>query len=149
MKIWVSSEEITKALVVGVALPVVLFAWAWLVVALFPDSSSCGEYTGCLGLFLWGWNVGRWGAIVLAWPLLYLLRVRPAWPVAILGGAFLVAIWRVAEALDGSLILIVCGGLIAYPVAAWVATPGVPRWVRVLVVGLFAGLFVVGSLAGG
>ncbi|MET9064459.1 hypothetical protein [Streptosporangium sandarakinum] len=35
-------------------------------------------------------------AIVLAWPLLYVLRVRPAWPVAIAGGLFLVAIWEFA-----------------------------------------------------
>ncbi len=141
------------AVVVGVMPPVVMFGWAALVAMVVFDPSLCGEYTGCLGLFVWDWDVGRWGAVVLAWPLLYLVRVRPAWRVAIVGGVFLAAIWRFAAtevvAVDGAVMLAVCGGLIAYPVAAWVTTPGVHRLVRVLVVGLFVGLFVYGALAGG
>lgn len=74
---------------VGIILPVALLAWAALMTRLFPNSSQCGEYTGCVGYLVQAWEVGRWVAIVLAWPLLHLLRVRPSWPVAILAALFL------------------------------------------------------------
>ncbi|MEV4111641.1 hypothetical protein [Nonomuraea sp. NPDC049695] len=116
---------------VGIILPVGLLAWAASMAILFPDSPQCGEYTGCFGYVVQAWEIGRWVAIVLAWPILYLLRVRPSWPVAVLAALFLVVIWQFAEALlpvslSGAFILIVFSGMIAYPAAAWLARPRVP-----------------------
>jgi hypothetical protein len=114
-------RQIVAAGAVGIILPVGLVAWAQVMAELFPD--SCGHYTGCLYLFVQAWQVGRWIAIVLAWPLLYLLRVRPAWPVAVLAAALLVAIWLLAEAValvspQMFFTLILLSSVIAYPVAA-------------------------------
>ena len=63
---------------------------------------------------------------MLAWPLLYLLRVRPAWPVAVLAAALLVAIWLLAEAValvspQMFFTLILLSSVIAYPAAARLA----------------------------
>ncbi|GAA0390841.1 hypothetical protein GCM10009530_47600 [Microbispora corallina] len=145
------------ASVVGIVLPLGLLAWTVLMRALFSDSSMCGEYTGCLGYLVVAWQIGRWIAVVLAWPLLYLLRVRPAWPVAVLAAFLLVAIWRLAEALSGfgdlftsiliSGILILSSGVIAYPLTALVTSP-ILRWPwRALHIALSAGLYVVAMLA--
>ncbi|SDI86892.1 hypothetical protein SAMN05421869_107312 [Nonomuraea jiangxiensis] len=117
---------------VGIILPIALLGWVALMVRLFPDSPQCGEYTGCFGYLVQAWEVGRWVAVGLAWPLLHVLRIRPAWRVAILAALFLMAIWRLAEALlftalDSSLALIVLSGVIAYPLATWLAMPRVPR----------------------
>ncbi|MGW0804089.1 hypothetical protein [Nonomuraea sp. NPDC002799] len=119
-------RRIATAGVVGIILPVALLAWAALMARLFPQSPQCGEYTECLGHLVQTWESGRWVAIVIAWPLLHLLRVRPSWPVAILAALFLTAIWQVAEALlpvslAGAFALIIFSGVIAYPAAAWLA----------------------------
>ncbi|MEU8245188.1 hypothetical protein [Nonomuraea sp. NPDC048916] len=132
-------RRIVMAGVVGSILPVALLAWVALMTRLFPDSPQCGEYTGCLGYLVQAWEVGRWVAIVLAWPLLHLLRVRPSWPVAILAALFLTAIWQVAEALllvspAEAFALIIFSGMIAYPAAAWLAMPRVPRKLLILAV---------------
>ena len=144
-------KRLVLAGVVGIILPVGLFAWATLMATLFPDSPQCGEYTGCLGFLIQAWAIGRWVVIVLAWPLLHLLRVRPSWPVAILAALFLMAIWRLAEALpfsviDVSLTLIVFSGVIAYPAAAWLAMPRTPRSLLALSVALLLVLHVSASL---
>ena len=123
-------RRIVLAGVVGILIPVGLFAWGMVMAALFPDSRVCGEYTGCFGFLAQAWEVGRWIAIVLAWPVLYLLRVRPAWPVAVLAALFLVAIWRFAEALwplsfAGALTVHLFSGVVAYSAAAW-AAPRLP-----------------------
>ncbi|WP_345572316.1 hypothetical protein [Nonomuraea rosea] len=117
------SPRLLPAAVAGIILPVGLFAWAALMTRFFPDSHHCGEYTGCIGFLAEAWDVGRWVAIVLAWPLLHLLRVRPAWPVAVLAGAFLLVIWWVAGMLrlDHAFTVVVFSGLLAYPAAAWPA----------------------------
>ncbi|MEU0481851.1 hypothetical protein ABZ260_22020 [Streptosporangium sp. NPDC006013] len=121
-----STRRVVCAVLVGIILPVGLLTWSGLMANLFSDSSRCGHYTGCLGFLVEAWVIGRWVAIVLAWPLLYLLRVRPAWPVAILAACFLVVIWQVADALWAvggftvSLALIMFSGVIAYPLAALV-----------------------------
>ncbi len=124
---------------VGVILPVVLLGWVAMMARLFPDSPQCGPYTGCLGYLVQAWEVGRWVAIALAWPLLYLLRVRPSLPVAILAALFLTAIWQVAEAMPvvmfgEALALIVFSGVIAYPAAAWLAMPRISRKLLTLAV---------------
>ncbi|MFF5208306.1 hypothetical protein [Streptosporangium sp. NPDC000396] len=156
-----TGEESTKRMVmagaVGIILPVGLLAWAALMAALFRDSPRCGHYTGCLIFLVETWVIGRWIAIVLAWPLLYLLRVRPTWPVAILGALFLVAIWRFAEALSslwpvailGTLFLIVFSGVIAYPLAARLTVPHFPRRLLVICVALFFALYVFSALLPG
>jgi hypothetical protein len=113
-------KRVVMAGVVGIILPVGLLTWVALMTAFFPDARHCGSYTGCLGFLLQAWDFGRWVALVLAWPLLYLLRVRPSWPVAALAALFLVAIWQFATALlplsfDASLGLILFSGVIAYP----------------------------------
>ncbi|MEZ0077045.1 hypothetical protein [Planotetraspora sp. GP83] len=93
-------KRLLLAGVVGIVLPVGLVAWAVLMATLFPDSPRCGHYTGCLVFLADAWLIGRWVAIVLAWPLLYLMRVRPAWPVALVAAPFLVAIWQLADAVS-------------------------------------------------
>ncbi|MFC4061758.1 hypothetical protein ACFOWE_25940 [Planomonospora corallina] len=70
---------------------------------------------------------------------------------AVLAGLFLVAIWRLAEALpfslaDVSLKLIVFSGVIAYPAAAWLAMPRTPRWLLALSAALPVVLYVSASL---
>jgi hypothetical protein len=110
-----------SAVLVGIVLPVGLLAWAAVMATLFPDSPRCG-HLGCLGFLQDAWETGRWVAIVVAWPLLRLLRVRPSWPVAVLGAVLLVVIWQVATALsdrraDVALAVILLSGTIAYPAA--------------------------------
>ncbi|MCT9931018.1 hypothetical protein N5079_12395 [Planotetraspora sp. A-T 1434] len=148
------AKRMLLAGVVGIILPVSLLAWALLMVTLFPESAQCGEYTGCLGYLVAAWVAGRWVAIAVAWPLLFLLRVRPAWPVAILAALFLMAIWRLADALwavdiDATLTLILLSGVIAYPFAALVATPRLPRPWRALPVVLFGALYLLATLLPG
>ena len=135
---------------VGILLTVGLFAWTVLMTELFPDSPHCGEYTGCLGVLVQTWEVGRWVAIGLAWPLLYVLRVRPSLPVAILAALILMAIWRFAEAGSvlpfGSFTLILFSGVIAYPAAAWLAGSRSSRPTLVLSVVLLLALYVLAVL---
>ncbi|GLX94418.1 hypothetical protein [Herbidospora sp. NBRC 101105] len=127
------------AVVVGVVLPVALLAGVAALTRLYPASQYCGEYTGCFGYLVLAWEVGRWAAIVLAWPLLHLLRVRPALPVAVLAGLFLTVVWQVAQAMPfslflESLVLIVASGVIAYPAAAWFTMPHITRRTLVIAV---------------
>ncbi|GAA1737702.1 hypothetical protein [Nonomuraea bangladeshensis] len=66
--------------------------------------------------------MGRWVAAVAAWPLLRLVGVRPAWPVAVVAVPLLVVIWLVVGALPlwawwFGFLLALASGLIAYPVA--------------------------------
>jgi hypothetical protein len=79
---------------VGILLPFVQFGWLLLVTALSHDS-RCGHF-GCISSLADEWTVGNWAAVVLAWPLLHLLRVRPAWIVAVLAPFFLVPIQELA-----------------------------------------------------
>ncbi|MEZ7127806.1 hypothetical protein ACBR40_20990 [Nonomuraea sp. AD125B] len=116
------AKRVALACVVGIILPLAVVGWAMAMAALFPDSSLCGEYTGCLGYLQPAWDVGRWVAAVVAWPLLWLVGVRPAWPVAVVAVPLLVVIWLVVEALPlwawwFGFLLALASGLIAYPVA--------------------------------
>ncbi|MFD1547260.1 hypothetical protein [Nonomuraea guangzhouensis] len=58
---------------------------------------------------------------------------------AILAALFLTAIWQVAEALlpvsfAEAFALIIFSGMIAYPTAAWLAMPRIPRKLLILAV---------------
>ncbi|SDJ50697.1 hypothetical protein SAMN05421874_10232 [Nonomuraea maritima] len=118
-------KRLVVAGVVGLVLSSCVVA-VMVVVSLLPaDSRHCGPF-GCLGVFqqlVDIWDIGRWVAIVLAWPLLRAVGVRPAWLVALLAVPVLLVTWWVAgvSRIDVQLALTFCGGLIAYPVAAWAA----------------------------
>ncbi|MEV4289262.1 hypothetical protein AB0K40_27455 [Nonomuraea bangladeshensis] len=116
------AKRVALACVVGIILPLALVGWTVAMTELFPNSSLCGEYTGCFGYLMKAWEVGRWVAAVVAWPLLWLVGVRPAWPVAVVAVPLLVVIWLVVEALPlwalwYAFLLALVSGLIAYPVA--------------------------------
>ena len=114
-------RRILLAGVAGVVLPAALLGWAYLMTAFRGD--SCG-HLGCVGFVAVGWEVGRWVAVALGWPLLYLLRVRPAWIVAVTATAFLVAIWYYAMNRAGDPVtLILVSAVIAYPSAALATAP--------------------------
>ncbi|PRX60009.1 hypothetical protein B0I32_118151 [Nonomuraea fuscirosea] len=112
-----------------------------LLLAALSDDSRCGHF-GCVGLLADAWKVGSWAAIVLAWPLLHLFRVRPAWPVAVLAPFFLVPIWELAE-----MPLSVMAGTFAYPLAALVSSPRLSWRRRSLVLALFLIFCVVLALS--
>ena len=103
---------------VAVIIPFILAAWVFLMDALFDDGEKCGRGFECSAIIS-DVLVGGCVAVVLAWPLLYLLRVRPAWPVAGLAVFFLAVIWQLSKARwSDSLLLIVLGGL-TYPSPPW------------------------------
>jgi hypothetical protein len=117
----------------GLALPVSLLFWMAAVAMVVPSDRACGLF-GCLGYVFLAWEGGRWAALVLAWPLLHLLRVRPAFPVALGGAALLVLIWELAAAhadplpYPGFLLWFsLFGGIPAYALVAALTAPGA-RW---------------------
>ncbi|GAB2470902.1 hypothetical protein GCM10027187_43720 [Streptosporangium sandarakinum] len=123
------ADRMIRAGVVGMILPVLLLAVGLLSMDVFAGSRLCEKSSGCLALLFYVLAVGRWVAIVLAWPLLYFLRVRSAWPVAAVAAPFLVAIWEIALApwMSGrsGFGLILISGILAYPLAALVTAPRV------------------------
>ncbi|WP_067129470.1 hypothetical protein [Microtetraspora malaysiensis] len=124
------SERLVAAGLAGLILPFVQFGWLLLVAAL-SDTSHCGHF-GCVGQLADAWTVGNWVAVALAWPLLHLLRVRPAWSVAVLAPFFLVPIWELAD-----VPISVVAGLFAYPLAALVSAPRLSWRRRSLALALF------------
>ncbi|MBB5783634.1 hypothetical protein [Nonomuraea jabiensis] len=134
-------ERVVVAGVVGAFLPFLHFGWALLGSAL-ADPSRCGHF-GCLGPFAEAWEMGRWLVPVLAWPLLGLLRVRPAWHVALVAPLFLVPLWELSAGPVG--LFGVLSTVLAYPFAALVTAPGASRRQRGLSVALF--LLLCGALA--
>ncbi|MEV0820840.1 hypothetical protein [Nonomuraea rubra] len=148
-------QRIAVATVVGgITLPAVLLAWVVVMSMISPDSPQCSEYLGCLVYLEQAWKIGRWVSLVVAWPLLHLLRVRPSWPVAIVAGVFVAAIWQVADALLlvsmlGALTLILFSGAIAYPAAAWLTMPRVPRKLLGFFVGSSLALYACAFLLAG
>ncbi|MFF0307043.1 hypothetical protein ACFYSC_06430 [Streptosporangium sp. NPDC004379] len=143
-------RRVFGAMLVGAILPTALLVWAYAMTKVLPDRMLCGGHFGCLDILVYVWEVGRWVAIVLAWPLLYVLRVRPAWPVAVAGGLFLVAIWEFAlssVAPPGIVInLIVLSALIAYSCAVLVASPELARPWRAAIAAAFLALYLLGLL---
>ncbi|UBU14647.1 hypothetical protein [Nonomuraea gerenzanensis] len=124
------AQRLVAAGLAGIILPFLQLGWLLLVAAL-PDDSQCGHF-GCLGLLADAWTVGSWAAVVLAWPLLHLLGVRPAWLVAALAPFFLVPIWQLTDVTDSAV-----AGLFAYPLAALMSAPRLSWPRRTLVPALF------------
>ncbi|MGI5289747.1 hypothetical protein ACQEVF_41300 [Nonomuraea polychroma] len=87
----VAAHRVVLAGLVGIIVLFINFGFMLLVVAL-ADETRCG-HLGCIGLAVEAWGWGRWVAFVLAWPLLWLLRVRPAWRVALAAPFFLLPLW--------------------------------------------------------
>ncbi|MDA0634993.1 hypothetical protein OUY22_16350 [Nonomuraea sp. MCN248] len=124
------AERVVAAALAGVILPFVQFGWLLLAAAL-SDDSHCGHF-GCIGLLADAWAVSNWVAALVAWPLLHLLRVRPAWFPAMLAPFFLVPIWELA-----GFPVNVVAGLFAYPLAVLVSAPHLSWRQRGLVLALF------------
>jgi hypothetical protein len=144
-------RRVVLAGVVGGVLPIGLLGWTFLMAHLFPESQYCGEYTGCAGYLVLAWEAGRWVALVLAWPLLLLLRVRPAWQAALLAALFMAGIWQAAWALieldvSATLLLLLFSGVFAYPAAAWLTTPRTPRPALAVSVVLAFALYALATL---
>ncbi|RVX45458.1 hypothetical protein EDD27_8259 [Nonomuraea polychroma] len=136
---------------VGVILPAILLIWTFIWSELFPE--RCSEYTGCLIYLEMAWDPGRWIAVALAWPLLLVLRIRPAWIIAGVATLYLTAIWEYATAQDKwlfsleSMILIVFGGIVAYPSAVLTTSIKVSWIWRLLPTALFTVLFLMGYVS--
>ncbi|MFB9624203.1 hypothetical protein [Nonomuraea helvata] len=113
-------ERAVLAGVAGAILVLLHIGWMLLVAAVLDDDSRCGLF-GCLGEIVTGWESGRWVVPVLAWPLLHVLRVRPAWPVALVAPLFLVSLWELTD--DALGVFFVLGSVLAYPFAALVTAP--------------------------
>ncbi|MGN9840208.1 hypothetical protein ACTMTI_18995 [Nonomuraea sp. H19] len=129
------SQRVVSAGLAGAIIPFLHFGWMLLVLALTGTGTSRCGLLGCLGQIADAWESGRWASLVLAWPLLYLLRVRSAWPVALAAPFFLVPLWELADGLVGP--AVVMTGVFAYPFAALVTAPRISwRW-RGLILGLF------------
>lgn len=105
----------------------------WLVLHVASRSHvglTCGGGGGCLFLAIVGVLAGLVAIIVLAWPLLHLAGVRPAWPVALLGPFIAIVAYREFLLLvDRSLVT----GLwillaISYAAAAVITAPRVYRY---------------------
>lgn len=94
-----------RAVTAGALLPLVAAVAALLLFVLLP----CSE-RACVTLLDSAADAALWIAAALGWPLLYLLKVRPAWSVAALGALFMAVIWQFAE-------FDVLAGIVAYPVA--------------------------------
>jgi hypothetical protein len=103
----------------------------WLVVSVFilERSASCqSQGLDCLGALLVGFVAAAVMLVVLAWPLLWLARVRPAWPVALtaLPVGFILA--HAYAAFTGTPYWLVPGIIVipacSYAVAALLTTPG-------------------------
>lgn len=136
------AERVVAAGLAGIILPFIQFGWL-LIVAALSDDSRCGHF-GCVGQLADTWMVAKWAAVVLAWPLLRLLRVRPAWIVAVLAPFFLVPIWELTD-----VPVSVVAGVFAYPLAALVSAPQLSWRGRGLVLALFLVLCAVLTLTSG
>ena len=123
-------ERAVAAALAGIILPFVQFGWLLLVAALSHET-RCGHF-GCIGLLIDAWTVSTWAMLVLAWPLLHLLRVRPAWPVAVLAPFFLVPLWELVD-----MPISVISGLFAYPLAAVACAARMSWRRRALILALF------------
>jgi len=127
------SRRVALAGLAGGMLPFVHFGWMFLTLTL-ADLSPCGQL-GCAGEITTAWEAGRWVALVLAWPLLHLLGVRPAWPVALSAPVFLLPIWvLVGDLVDTAIVM---SGVFAYPFAVLMTAPRLSSWWRVVVLVLF------------
>jgi hypothetical protein len=112
---------------------------------------SCSGPWGCLGLAVIASLAALLAIVILAWPLLYAARVRPAWPVALIGPVVaLVASREYVKLADSSLLT----GLwlvlaVSYAAAAVISAPRLYRyWSAVVAIAVVA-LWVLNASAGG
>jgi hypothetical protein len=126
---------------------------AWLVagpvtVALVPCDL---DGWGCLGQAIVILAVVGLVALAAAWPVLWRLGVRPAWPVYLLGSACLPLLILSTLELPGG--LPITGALIAVPlsyaVAALITTPGLHTRVRLAVITAVLALYPLSRLSDG
>jgi hypothetical protein len=112
---------------------------------------TCGGDTGgCLELAIIGSIAALLAIVILAWPLLYAARVRPAWPVALIGPVVaLVASREYLRLADSSLLTSLWLVLaISYAAAAVISAPRLYRyWSGVVALGVVA-LYVLNGVAG-
>jgi hypothetical protein len=141
-------ERVVSAGLVGVIAPFILMAWVVLMTVLFNDVDEYNRHFEFSALVV---NVLTGGcvAVVLAWPLLHLLRVRPAWPVAILAVFFLAVIWQLSKARWSDSFVLIVLGCVTYPFAALVTAPRLHWLWRALPVVLFLGLYLFAVLLPG
>ncbi|MFI6323187.1 hypothetical protein ACIBG8_37055 [Nonomuraea sp. NPDC050556] len=103
--------QLLKATAAGVLLPLVIAAATIVLFAVTP----CAEQ-GCFSVLDGAGERALWIAAFLGWPLLYLVRVRPAWPVAVMGALFMMVAWPfVAFPFDA------VAGVVAYPAAVLIS----------------------------
>jgi len=109
----------------------------WLVLYIgwsrFTDGGTCGGAwgLGCLGVAIIAGLAGILAFIVLAWPLLHAARVRPAWPVALLGPVIsFVTYYEYVKLVGGSLVtgLWIVLLAVSYAAAAVITAPRLYRY---------------------
>jgi hypothetical protein len=106
----------------------------WLVIYVGSRSHVASSFTcgggGCLFLAIVAGLAGLVAIVVLAWPLLHAVGVRPAWPVALVGPIIAIAAYREFVVLvDRSLVTglwILLG--ISYAAAAVITAPRIYRY---------------------
>jgi hypothetical protein len=112
---------------------------------------TCGGEWGCLGLALIGALAGMLAIVVLAWPLLHMAGVRPAWPVALVGPVVALVLSREYGNLTGHTLVTGLWVVLAvsYAAAAVITAPRLYRYWS-LVVGLAViALYLATRSAGG
>jgi hypothetical protein len=117
----------------------------------FTSGPACGGPAGCLELDIFASLAALLAIVILAWPLLYAARVRPAWPVALIGPIVaLVASREYLKLADRSLltslwlVLAVC-----YAAAAVISEPRLYRYWSAVVALAVVALCVLNGVAGG
>ncbi|MFC4011177.1 hypothetical protein ACFOY2_28395 [Nonomuraea purpurea] len=106
----------------GALAPLVHLAGTLVIALAATDPQKCGHF-GCFGGLVEMWTAWPWVEIGLAWPLLRIMGVRPAWPVALTVPVFLIPLGLTTEGPQA----VVFGSVIAYVLAALATTPGIWR----------------------
>ena len=112
---------------------------------------TCTGPWGCLGLAIIASLAGFLAVVILAWPLLYAARVRPAWPVALIGPIVALVVSReYVKLADRSLLT----GLwlvlaVSYAAAAVISAPRLYRYWSAVVALAVVALFVLSGAGGG
>lgn len=117
----------------GIVLVGVWFGLTYLLAAGVP----CQEPEwGCLTRVVEYAVIDAFVAMVVAWPVLRLFRVRPAWPVALLGAPILVLLVASEYELRNEFqpVLTAVSVPVAYALAALITAPQVRSRVRVLII---------------
>jgi hypothetical protein len=112
---------------------------------------TCGGPWGCLGLAIIASLAALLAIVILAWPLLYAARVRPAWPVALIGPMVALVVSReYVKLADRSLLTSMWLVLaISYAAAAVISAPRLYRYWSAVVGMAVIALYVLNWAAGG